>query len=37
LGDSTLWGFDDGIFVVTNNGSWENGNVVCFKNTVALK
>jgi len=36
LGDSTLWGFDDKIFVVTSNSSWENGAVVCLKNTVAL-
>jgi len=25
LGVSTLWGFDDSVFVVTNNSSWENG------------
>jgi hypothetical protein len=36
LGDSKLWGFDDRIFVVTYNGSWENGTVVCLKNTVSL-
>jgi hypothetical protein len=36
LGDSTPWGFDDSVFVVTNNSSWENGTVVCLQNTVAL-
>jgi hypothetical protein len=37
LGDSTLWSFDDSIFVVRNNDSWEDATVVHLQSTVALK